>query len=400
MLVKSLKAVLLVLGISILLTSAGLGGYDFFLDRRLAQLPYNPAAVHPYINNDRDKGLAFFKRGLQNQDIFLLGSSELEIHVPQHPNYLFPNSQAPWQVYPSGRAYAQSLQEAIRLGSLPKNSLQGQKIVLITSLQWFSSPEIIKDGQQARFSALQYYHTLDNPNLSTDTKRYLAQRMAFFLKGNELFAREQLYTRLYLSDTVLDKIELACMTPYYAGLKFYLGLRDKMRTYEILKALPAPTESKPLRVDWEKEKAQAEQEGRLACTNNNFYVDDAYFDRWLKNNLEYSKGKSDKCDLLHGKEWQDLRYLLQLCRENGISLYVVIMSTNGYYYDYTGMSKKTRVEFYQKLTRVLQENQVPFLNLQDKEYVPYFYYDVMHLGWKGWLYVDEQLTNYYGKVKQ
>ena len=34
-----------------------------------------------------------------------------------------------------------------------------------------------------------------------------------------------------------------------------------------------------------------------------------------------------------------------------------------------------------------------------KEYEPYFYYDVMHLGWKGWLYVDEQLTRHYGQAQ-
>jgi hypothetical protein len=29
----------------------------------------------------------------------------------------------------------------------------------------------------------------------------------------------------------------------------------------------------------------------------------------------------------------------RLCKENQVSLYVVIMSTNGYYYDWTGMTK-------------------------------------------------------------
>jgi D-alanine transfer protein len=40
------------------------------------------------------------------------------------------------------------------------------------------------------------------------------------------------------------------------------------------------------------------------------------------------------------------------------------------------------------------KHDVQYLNLQDKEYEPYFYFDVMHLGWKGWLYVDEQFCKH------
>lgn len=394
---KSLLEVLLVLGCSILLTLAAVWGLDRFLDYQINHLPYNPAVVHPYINNDRDKGLAFLRRSAEQGDIFLLGSSELEIHVPQHPKYLFPNAQAPWQVFPSGRAYAQSLQEAIRLGALPAQTMQGQKVVLITSLQWFSSPEIIKAGQQARFSELQYYHTLQNPALSKETKTYLAQRMVGFLKDNSLFKQAVLYSRLTLSNQWQDKVILTLMTPYYSGLKFYLSLRDKWQTYKLIKQQPPYKQTAPRQINWPQEYAKATEEGKLSCTNNKFYVENAYYDRWLKNNIDYVKGKSDKVELLQGKEWDDLECLLRLCRENKVSLYVVIMSTNGYYYDYTGMTKATRAAFYKQLTGVLQKHNVPYLNLQDKEYEPYFYYDVMHLGWRGWLYVDEQLTRHYGK---
>ena len=132
-----------------------------------------PAVVHPYINNDRDKGLAFMRRSAATGDIFLLGSSELEIHVPPHPKCFLPQrAEAPWQVTPSGRGLCPEP------GSYPAGSFAGcnhagQRVVLITSLQWFSSPEISKASQQAVFSELQYYHTLDNPALSRSTKTYI-----------------------------------------------------------------------------------------------------------------------------------------------------------------------------------------------------------------------------------
>ena len=37
------------------------------------------------------------------------------------------------------------------------------------------------------------------------------------------------------------------------------------------------------------------------------------------------------------------------------------------------------------------------LNLKDEEYTPYFMYDVMHLGWKGWIKVEEELYKHYNE---
>ena len=69
--------------------------------------------------------------------------------------------------------------------------------------------------------------------------------------------------------------------------------------------------------------------------------------------------------------------------------------TSGYYYDYIGIDKEKRYSVYDKLVEIINNYGFDYLDLRDKEYVPYFYKDVMHFGWKGWLYVDEQITKYY-----
>jgi D-alanine transfer protein len=396
---KPLRDTCLLLLICAVLTIAGVYGFDRYLDYEIEHLPYNPTVLHPYENEARDKGLAFRKRSLEHKDILLLGSSELEIHVPQNPIYMFPNTQAPWEISAGGRAYAQSLREAMYMGALPKEMMQGQKIVLITSVQWFSSPEIIKDGQQARFSELQYIKTLKNPSISKETKQYIARRMYVFLDGNSNFDRARYFTGLFISDKPWDKLQLTLMQPFIRGMEFYLELRDKLDTYRIIKAAPPYTKPPLKKIDWKTEYAKAEEQGKLSTTNNKFYAYNPYFDRWIKPNLYFVKGKSSKVDLLHGKEWDDLNCLLNLCKENGVTLYVVIMSTNGYYYDWTGMNKSMRDKFYKQLCGVLDKHGVQYLNLQDKEYEPYFYFDVMHLGWKGWLYVDEQFCKHFGKAQ-
>ena len=87
--------------------------------------------------------------------------------------------------------------------------------------------------------------------------------------------------------------------------------------------------------------------------------------------------------------------MLETFKQTGVSPYIVFMSTNGWYYDYVGLSQDKRLLFYDKLGSMAKEYGFSYLDLRDKEYEPYFYKDVMHLGWKGWLYVNKQITEHY-----
>lgn len=107
------------------------------------------------------------------------------------------------------------------------------------------------------------------------------------------------------------------------------------------------------------------------------------------------KGNSKNVELLKSKEYDDFEFLLRMFKKFNIRPYIILMSTNGYYYDYIGIDKEKRYSVYDKLVEIINNYGFDYLDLRDKEYVPYFYKDVMHFGWKGWLYVDEQITKYY-----
>jgi len=36
-------------------------------------------------------------------------------------------------------------------------------------------------------------------------------------------------------------------------------------------------------------------------------------------------------------------------------------------------------------------------DFSDKEYEKYFLKDIMHMGWKGWVYFDEAVFNFYNQ---
>ncbi len=97
------------------------------------------------------------------------------------------------------------------------------------------------------------------------------------------------------------------------------------------------------------------------------------------------------------REWDDYEFFLKLCRELGLKPYVVLESTNGRYYDYAGIEKQKRDELYDRQEKMAEEYGIDALNLKDYEYEPYFYCDVMHLGWKGWPYVTQQIVEHFSK---
>ena len=61
------------------------------------------------------------------------------------------------------------------------------------------------------------------------------------------------------------------------------------------------------------------------------------------------------------------------------------------------MTKEARDNFYDRAENIAKEKGFDVLNLKAEEYTPYFMYDVIHLGWNGWIKVDENLYNHYSE---
>ena len=148
-------------------------------------------------------------------------------------------------------------------------------------------------------------------------------------------------------------------------------------------------------VDWENEYKKAEQTGRKECTNNNFYVYDSYYTEYLQYNLDALKGYYSGIKLCESDEMQDYEIALKLFDQIGVKPYIIIVSTNGYYYDYVGLTREKRLKLYDELVSCAKNYKCDYLDLRDYEYTPYFFKDVMHLGWKGWLYLNEKFAEYF-----
>lgn len=350
---------------------------------------------HQYNNILRDRGGSLKDYMAKEGDLLLLGSSELSSKVPQNPINMFPFKGADYDVSIFGRAHSQSLQQASILSSI-NNLKPDAKIVLIVSLQWFQNPKGIKGDQYAvNFSEYQFYKMLKNSQISKENKLIYAKRNYELLKKSSDHYEERIYAGLYAKDSLVSNTILTILKPYYCFKEYLLGMKDKIQTYELLKKYPDKIEKQAKELNWDEEYENAQEQGAKAATNNPLNVDDNYYDTYLRNKYDSLKGGASNIDLMISKEMEDYEYFLKVAKELEVKPLIILMPVHGEYYDHLGINKEKRTEFYNKVQALAEKYDLDTLNLQSKEYEKYYLKDVMHLGWKGWLNVNEEISKYY-----
>ncbi len=395
---KKLKIISLVF-LPAMFSAIILFGFNKWLDCQI-NLRYNSALGRSYGVDEMNKGVKLLEHNAKKGDLIIIGSSELANadYIPQNASNMFPNNYLDSSVSLVGRAYVQDLLNTMKIGAVAKD-FKDKKVVLIVSLQWFLDKEINKDGFKAHFSELQFYKTMNNKDIGKEDKKYICKRITELANGEESLVAPLVYCHLYSRDDIASKIGLGILKPYYFLRENFLSLKDKYVSYKaVQKFKDYPTESKK-EIDWYKEEKIAENTGKSECTNNEFYVYDKYYDEYLKPNIGSRKDSFKDVDLINSNEMQDYGIFVKTCSKLGVKPYIIFMPTNGAYYDFTGLTKDKRNVFYDKLAQIANKHGLDYLDLREHEYEPYFLKDVMHLGWKGWLYIDKEITKYYSQNK-
>ena len=343
----------------------------------------------------KDRGVIYNEYLMKNNYLSLQGSSEFVVPVSQLPTKMFP-AKGMEKVVTNGRAYFQTINHTELLGS-ENNENKDAKIALFLSIQWFCDEGGIEPKNfQANFAPVQFYKYLANPQISDKNKKTYATRVNDLLEGNTQFAAEKIYSKLYISDGLVYKIVKGLLTPYFICREKMVELKDKGLLYRRLELL---NDKKPVtdlkEINWEEEEKKAEEEAKTKETNNDFFVDDNYYNKYLKDNLKAHKDSKKNINLMKSKEFEDYELYLDTCIDLGVKPYIILIPTNGRWYDHTGMTKETRDNFYDTAQKIAEEKGFEVLNLKDEEYTPYFMYDIMHLGWKGWIKVEEELYKHY-----
>ena len=347
-----------------------------------------------YYSVYKDKGVRFNNYFADNDYILLQATSELNAQVPQSPINFFP-IQGMNDVETVGVQGWQSLTHLSILGS-QSTANKDRKVAIIVSLQWFYNKEgIPAEDFQSSFAPVQFYSFLDNEEITEEHKKEYASRISSLLKGSIQYLPENLYSKLYVNDSILSKGIKDAFKPYFFTRKYIVTLKDKGLLYRKLKFLGDKTGNEEIRkVDWNEEFNKAAEEGKEKVTNNDYMVYDDYYNNY-KSSLDSKKGSLKSRDILNSKEYDDFNLYLDICEDLNIKPYIILMPVNGKWYDDLGMDKKQRKKFYNKIQEIAKERGFEVLNFDQKEYEPYFMCDASHFGWKGWLKVDEELYEHF-----
>lgn len=393
---KKLRRLVIALFSVVIMFIIGASSYNKYLDKELSKF-YDKGISSDNGYKEKDKGTELQGIAIEQNNFMLYGSSELSSPVPQNPAKVFPNKDNNFIVNKVGRGHDQNLQHLINFGALD-NKLNNKKIGLVVSLQWFYDlGGIPSESFQMNFSELQFYKFIDNKNIDEATKRYVAERIYKLTRSRDISKDvPALYAYLYSRENKILRTGNYIVKPYYAFRQYYLETKDKARALAFLRDTQVESlKSASLNyIDWEKETKRAEEMGKGAVTNNNYYVEDGYYDKYLRPQMDYFNNVYKDLNLLESYEFRDYEEMLKVCKQLNIKPYIILMPVNGYFYDYMGLGKEKRDAFYHKVESLAKQYNFEVLNMKDKEYEPYFMIDIMHLGWKGWLYVDEKIAEY------
>ena len=348
-------------------------------------------------------GLYLMQQAAVEPDTLLVfGSSELKTtDICSHPANFFADKRCGIQVDLIGRGSCQSLVHALAIAA-GGDALNGKKVVLITAPQSYVEEGIASDLFMANFSELQVLAMLEDDTISDEVKTYLSTRIQMLMQSynEENGTSLQRHTAAGLLTAAKAKendVIPALLLPYRALSNWALDCKDRVEARAVMQNyedVPAP-QNVPS-IDWAAEEEAALKQAAEMVTNNDFYMQDDYYSTYVGRKLDQQEGKDSELSYDVSPEYDDLRCLLEICRQKDMEVLFVHVPMNGSWNDYTGFTAERRESYYEKVRTIAAEfDNVTLLDLTGFEYEPYFLCDTMHLGWKGWLEVDRAIIEFY-----
>lgn len=352
------------------------------------------AQMLTYYNMDtRNSCLWAMKEIFAEESIPVFGSSELsasdEIGFPPS---LFHNGASDFNMVLIGRGSMESLHHAINLGAMADH-IPKRKVVLILSPQWFRNADLVSEAYASRFSERAYAQFLKNNSITKETKQRITERVKTLLVSDpEQLEQVEEYENIYLNSSLnpINRIKLLVYDSFMR-VKQLATLVKESNDITFHPQDPVKVEE----IDFEKLMSLAENAGNEACTNNEFYIYDEYYDKYVKEALESSQNSALENSYLVSPQYEDFCLFLDICKETNIEPLIISIPVNGLWYDWIGFPKEDREGYYQKIRDICNKYDVKLADFSDKEYEAYFLKDIMHLGWKGWVYLDEAVYKFY-----
>ena len=381
-------------GIAFVLALLTLALYLHVINQKLANYYHvSDNSIRYNFEFTKYKGRDILKDNIDDKTLVVLGSSELG-KVSEHPFHikqLF--NYDDFHIMAIGGGNFQNIIQASMLGSLG-NDFPKQKFILSESFIWFDQFGMNPKAFLSRVSNEHVYYTLINPKISKETKEKFMKRVLELSKDNknvhetfERYKRRLVDHKGTIVDDWLIKIDVE---------KF--ALNNKISFYFTGNVTPIPS-SGPVtpNYDWKELQNKYLNDAKVRTEGNDFGIEKRYYAAEIQNRLEKLKNSAAKYKYDISTEYDDYALVLQMAKEMGLEVEVVNFPINGKWYDYIGIGPEQRAVYAKKITEITESFGYKIMDLTSKEYEPYYMYDTVHPGWKGWPEVAEEMLKFYQK---
>jgi D-alanine transfer protein len=353
--------------------TAGAGGYPFAVSEDNSQV--------------KQKGI-YLLNSAPRDAVLILGASELDTKmIPTNPVNLFKNGRGGLAANIVGRGSCQALIHATLLAAT--DGLEDNAIAFIISPQSFVPEGIMPDMYFANFSELQFCKILRSRDLSDEIKDAFKLR---FTQLAERYSEENPYRHYsWISGAAAAEILSA---PYVFAREKLLTVKDAFDSYRAIQSAPA-TARDMSDIDWEDVRADMLRLAPGETDNNEFGFLNDYYNVNIKRKLGALQNRDAALSYSESPEYGDLELLLKICAEKGLRPLLISTPMHGQWSDYTGFGAARRHEYYEKVRQLALRYGAPLADFTDEEYTPYFMCDAIHLGYIGWLEVDERISEFY-----
>ena len=381
-------------GIAFVLALLTLALYLHVINQKLANYYHvSDNSIRYNFEFTKYKGRDILKDNIDDKTLVVLGSSELG-RVSEHPFHikqLF--NYDDFHIMAIGGGNFQNIIQASMLGSLG-NDFPKQKFILSESFIWFDQFGMNPKAFLSRVSNEHVYYTLINPKISKETKEKFMKRVLELSKDNknvhETFER---YKRRLVDHkgTIVDDWLIKMDVEKFA-------LNNKISFYFTGNVTPIPS-SGPVtpNYDWKELQNKYLNDAKVRTEGNDFGIEKRYYASEIQNRFEKLKNSAAKYKYDISTEYDDYALVLQMAKEMGLEVEVVNFPINGKWYDYIGIGPEQRAIYSKKLTEITESFGYKIMDLTSKEYEPYYMYDTVHPGWKGWPEVAEEMLKFYQK---
>lgn len=322
-------------------------------------------------------------------NLYVMGSSEFGTDVDSNGRRFFPQRVSDFDLFVSGRGFEQSLFHAIELAAVAKQ-IPNKKVVFMLSPQWFT-PSGTQSGQfELVYSASMWKGMLGNSQLSSATRQQIVAR-AGALHPGLCSALDGCTGNAGQSALAVANSAFAEIDSNVSALKEIYQAVSVDQTYKAPYAVQ-PGSMRADRINWD---AVRDQQTVIAKTkvHNPLGFDDGYY-RSHEAQIQKLKGTQTNLRLSPSVEYDDLQLFLDVARETGIQVMLLMAPFNGPWVDWVGLPVAERQMYYDTIRTIAARNNVQLTDLSSHEYDSYYFWDAIHVGWRGWADVSEACVRF------